>query len=106
MYRRQTIRQSGDFVGENEGLGPTPSNGAEFHQGLIVKCSVETDRHVLGLVLLYEEYASEQDPLGIEGGIGRQVVTDVGWFRGGQLLLLDLMQHNPLGAGSNTDSTV
>jgi len=63
------------FIGENEGLGPVPSNGAEFHQGLIVTCRVETYRHVLGLVLVDEEHAS--DPLGIEGGIGRPVGTDV-----------------------------
>jgi len=71
------------FVGENEGLGPSPPNGAEFHQGLIIACRIEADRHVLGLVLVDEEHAPEQDPLGIEGWINRPVGTDVG----GQLLL-------------------
>jgi len=57
-YSRQTHRQSGHlFVGENEGLGPTPPNGAEFHQGLIIACRVVTDRHVLGLVFVDEERA-------------------------------------------------
>jgi len=71
------------FVGENEGLGSAPPNGAEFHQGLIIACRIEADRHVLGLVLVNEEHAPEQDPLGIDGWISRPVGTDVG----GQLLL-------------------
>jgi len=59
-YRWQTIRQHGDFfVGENEGLGPYPPNGAEFHQRLIAACRVEADRHVLRLVLVDEEDAPE-----------------------------------------------
>jgi len=56
---------------------------------------IETDRHVLGLIFMDEEYALEQDPLGIEGWISWPVGTDVGWFRGGQLLL---PQHHPLAA--------
>jgi len=80
------------FVGENEGLGPSLPNVSEFHQGLIIACRIEIDRHVLGLVFVDEEYATEQDTLGIEGWISRPVGTDVGWFRGGgQLLLLDVM---------------
>jgi len=81
------------FVGENEGLGPSPPNGSEFHQWLIIACRIETDRHVLGLVFVDEEYATEQDPLGIEGWISPPVGTEVGWFRGGggQLLLLNVM---------------
>jgi len=58
-------------------------NGSEFHQGLIIAGSIETDRHVLGLVFVDEEYAPEQDPLGIEGWISRPVGTDVGQFRAG-----------------------
>jgi len=58
-YNRQTFRQRDDlFVGENEGLGPSPPNGAEFHQELIIACRVVTDRHVLGLVYVDEEYAT------------------------------------------------
>jgi len=71
------------FVGENEGLGPSPPNGAEFHQGLIITCRIETDRHILGLVFVDEEHAVEQDPLGIEVWISWLVGRDVGWFRGG-----------------------
>jgi len=81
------------FVDENEGLGPSPPDGSEFHQGLIIAGRIETDRHVLGLVFVDEEYAAEQDPLGIEGWISRPVCTYVGRFRGegGQLHLLDVM---------------
>jgi len=89
-YSRQTIRQSSHlFVGENEGLGSTPPNGAEFHQGLIMACRVVTDRHELGLVFVNEKHAPEQDPLGIEGRIGEPVCTDV--WSGGQLLHLPLL---------------
>ena len=63
---------------KNEGLGPSPPNGAEFHQGLIMACRIEADRHVLGVVLVDEEHAPEQDPLGIEGWISGPVGTDVG----------------------------
>ena len=83
------------FVGKNEGLGPSPSNGSEFHQGLIIAGRIETDRYVLGLFFVDEEYAPEQDPLGIEGWISWPVGTDLG---GGQLLLLDVMQLHPLAA--------
>jgi len=77
-------------------------NGTEFHQGLINACRIETDRHVLGLVVVNEEHAAEQDPLGIEGWIGWPGGTDVGCFRGGgQLLLLNLMYHHPLAAVGN-----
>jgi len=76
------------FVGENEGLGTAPPNCSEFNQGLIIACGIETDRHVLGLVLVDKEHAPEQDPLGIEGWIGWPIGTNVRWFRGGQLLLL------------------
>jgi len=69
---------------------------------LIVTCRVETYRHVLSFVLVDEEHETEQDPLGIEGGIGRPVGTDNG---GGQLLPLDLMQHHHLGAGSSSNSS-
>ena len=79
------------FVGENEGLGPSPPNGAEIHQGLVIACRIEADTHVLGHVLVDEKYAPEQDPLGIEGSISWPVGTEVGWFRGGQMLLLDMM---------------
>jgi len=83
-YNRQTIRQCSDlFVGENEALGPSPPNGAEFHQGLIIACRIEAERHVLVLFLVDEEHAPVQDPLGIEGCNSRPVGTDVG----GQLLL-------------------
>ena len=59
-YIGQTVRQRSDlFVGENEGLGPSPPNGAEFHQGLIIACRLEADRHVLGLVLVDDEHAPE-----------------------------------------------
>jgi len=89
-YSRQTIHQRSDlFVGENEGLGSAPPNGAEFLQGLIIACRVITDRHVLGLVFVNEEHATQQDPLGIEGRIGGPVGTDVG--SGGQLLHLPLL---------------
>ena len=82
-YSGQTVRQRSDlFIGENEGLGPSPPNGAEFHQGLKMACRIEADRHVLGLVV-NEELAPEQDKLGIEGWISRPVGTDVG----GQMLL-------------------
>jgi len=74
------------FVGENEGFGPAPSNGAEFHQGLIIACKLVTDRHVLGLFFVDEKHAPEQDPLRIEGRIGGPVGTDVG--NGGQQLHL------------------
>ena len=58
-YSSQTIRQrSALFVGENEGLGPDTSNGAEFHQGLIIVSRVVTDRLVLGLVFVDEEHAT------------------------------------------------
>jgi len=66
------------FVGENEGLGPAPPNGSEFHKGLIVTCGVETHRQVLGFVLPDKEHAPKQDPLGIEGGIGGPVGTEAG----------------------------
>ena len=55
---------------------------------MIVACRIETDRHVLGLVLVDEEHAAEQGPIGIEGEIGGPLGTDVG---GGQVLILDLM---------------
>jgi len=41
-------------------------------------CRVETYRHVLGLLLVDEEYALEPNSLGIEGGIGRPGGTVVG----------------------------
>jgi len=47
-------------------------------RGLIIGCKIEADRHVLGLVLVDEELAPEQDPLGIEGWISRPVGIDVG----------------------------
>jgi len=50
---------------------------------LIIACRIEAVRHVLGLVLVDEEHAPEQDPLRIEAWINRPVGTDVG----GQLLL-------------------
>jgi len=80
------------FVDEIEGLGSSPPNGSEFHQGLIIAYRIKTDRHVLGLFSVDEEYVPEQDPLRIEGRIRRPVGTDVGRLRGlGQLLLLDGM---------------
>jgi len=79
------------FVGENEGLGSSPPNGSKFQLGLIITRRIETDTHLLGVVLVDEEHAEEQDPLGIEGRIRWPVGTDVGRFRGGQLLLLDVM---------------
>ena len=83
-YSGQTVRQRSElFVGENEGLGPSHPNGAEFHQGLIIACRIEADRHVLCLVLVDEKHAPEYDTLRIEGWISRPVGTDVG----GQLLL-------------------
>ena len=84
-YSGQTVRQSSDlFVGGNEELGPSVPNGAEFHQGLIIECRIEADRHELGLVLVDEKHAPEQDTLGIEGWICWPVGTDV---MGRQLLL-------------------
>ena len=65
---------------------PLP-NSVEFHERLIVACKLEADRHVLGLVLVDEEHAQEQDPLGLESWISRPVGTVVG----GQLLRLFLM---------------
>jgi len=51
-YLVLTSRQRVELlVGENEGLGPVPPNGAEFNQGLVISGGVEFDRHVLGLVL-------------------------------------------------------
>jgi len=84
-------RIAGRQFGENEGLGPSPPKGSEFHQGLIITCRIETEGHVFSLVLVDEEHATEQDALGIEGWIGWPVGTDDGRFRGGQLLLLDVM---------------
>jgi len=52
---------------------------------------IKTDRHVLGFVLVDEEHPAEQVPLGIEDSIGWPVGTDFRRFRGGQLLLLDVM---------------
>ena len=89
MESRIAGRQSTNelFVGENEGLGPSLPNGAEFLQGLIIACRIEVDTHVFGLALVDEGHAPEQDPLGIEGCISRPVGIDVG----GQLLLRYLM---------------
>jgi len=56
------------------------TDGAEFHQGVIVTSGVESYRHVLGIVLVGEEEASQQESLGIEQGIGRSVGTDVGGY--------------------------
>ena len=74
-YSRQTIRQSSHlFVGENEGLGSTLPNGAEFHQGLISACRVVTDRHVLGLVFVNENKRRSRTRLGSKAGLGGQYV--------------------------------
>jgi len=78
-YSGQKVRQRSDlFVGENEGLGPSPPNGAEFTQRLIIACRIDAYRHVLGLVIVDEEHAPDQDTFGIEGWISRPVGTNVG----------------------------
>jgi len=82
------------FVGEIEGLGPAPLNRAEFHQGLIIACRIETDRHVPRFVLVDEEHASEQNPLGFEGGISGPVGTHVAG--GKPLLLPDRVQYHSI----------
>jgi len=83
-YSGQRVRQRSDmFVGENEGFGPSLPKGRQIPPGFIIAWRTEVDRHVLGLVLVDEEHAPEQDPLSIEGWISRPVGIDVG----GQLLL-------------------
>jgi len=65
-------------------------------------CRIVTDRIVLGLFLVDEEHAAEQDPLRNESWIGCPVDTDYGRFRGGgQLLVLDLLYHHPLAGFGN-----
>jgi len=74
----QTLGQRADgIVVEDYGLGTAVSPyDPKFHQGLIVASAVESDRHVFGPVLVEEEQAAEQHPLGIERGIDRPVGTD------------------------------
>jgi hypothetical protein len=39
---------------------------SEFHQWLIVACSIKSYRYIFAIVLIYEKRAAEQDPLGME----------------------------------------
>jgi len=70
---RQTVRQSSHLiVGENEGLGSAPPNDAEFHQGLIIACRLETDRQVVCLSSLMKNMRRSKTRLGSKAGLGGQ----------------------------------
>jgi len=65
---------------------------------LIVTSGVESYRQVFGPVLVDDEEAPEQNPLGIERGIVGQVGTDVGRLQ----LLRDGVQHSNIKGSSNS----
>jgi len=58
-------------------LGPPPHRTTHIPPVVDIAFGVETDRHVLGPVLIDKEQAAEQHPLVIESGIGRTVRRDV-----------------------------
>jgi len=60
------------LVLENDGFRPAPPYGAEFHQPLIVACTVETDRHVLCPVGVDEKQASKDTLWGTMAGLAGQ----------------------------------
>ena len=51
---------------ENNKIWHIPSYGTELHEGLVITSAVESDRNIFGPVLIEEEQASRQCPIGIE----------------------------------------